>query len=215
MFSKERMPDGTGNRPPHYSSLENVAGAQPGKGEIHLTTFVSLLRGINVGGHQKIRMEELKGLYESLGLKDVATYIQSGNVVFTNDDADLAQLPRQIEDGFAKKFGFHSKVIVRTEAELREIIENNPFQNQPMKESKWVVVMFLATRPDSTALEDLRKAYVGPEEFCMIGKDLYIYYTNGIGRSKLSASMIEKKLKTTGTGRNWNTVLQLQKMIQR
>ena len=180
-----------------------------------MTTFVSLFRGINVGGHQTIRMDELKDLHESLGLKDVVTYIQSGNVVFSSDDADLAQLPRQIEDGFAQKFGFHVKVIVRTSAELREIIANNPFQNHHMKESKWVVVMFLATRPESTAQEDLQKTYVGPEELCILGQEVYIYYPNGIGRSKLSHTLIEKKLKTMGTGRNWNTILQLQKMIQR
>src|SRR6266567_5384894 len=180
-----------------------------------MTRFMSLFRGINVGGNRTIRMDELKDLYASLGLKDVVTYIQSGNVVFTSDDADLAQLPGQIEDGFAKKFGFHAKVIVRTSAELRDIIDNNPFQNQPMKESKWVTVIFLATRPDSTAQEDLQKTYVGPEELYIIGQELYIYYTNGIGRSKLSLTLIEKKLKTIGTGRNWNTILQLQKMIQR
>jgi uncharacterized protein (DUF1697 family) len=78
-----------------------------------------------------------------------------------------------------------------------------------------VLVLFLATRPERTALEDLQKTYVGPEELCLIGQELYIYYTNGIGRSKLTGTLIEKKLKTSGTGRNWNTVLQLQKMIQR
>jgi uncharacterized protein (DUF1697 family) len=180
-----------------------------------MTTFVSLFRGINVGGHQTVRMDELKDLHESLGLKDVVTYIQSGNVVFTSDDADPAHLPRHIEDGFANKFGFHVKVMVRTSAELRDIIANNPFQDQPLKESKWVLVLFLATRPERTALEDLQKTYVGPEELCLIGQELYIYYTNGIGRSKLTGTLIEKKLKTSGTGRNWNTVLQLQKMIQR
>ena len=185
------------------------------EGGMQMPTFVSLFRGINVGGHQAIRMDELKDLYESLGFKDVVTYIQSGNAVCTSDDADLAQLPRQIEDGFAQKFGFQVKVIVRTSAELREIIANNPFQNQHMKESKWVVVLFLASRPESTAQEDLQKTYVGPEEFRVIGQEVYIYYPNGIGRSKLSLTFLKKKLKTIGTGRNWNTILQLQKMIQR
>ncbi len=73
---------------------------------------------------------------------------------------------------------------------------------------------FLAARPDETAQEDLLKTYVGPEELFIIGKELYIYYTNGIGRSKLSNSLIEKKLKTFGTARNWNTILQLQKLLQ-
>ena len=179
-----------------------------------MAAFVSLFRGINVGGHHKIRMDELKDLHESLGLKDVFTYIQSGNVVFNSDDADLARLRRQIEDGFEKNFGFHVEVIVRTSAELREIIDKNPFQSQQSKESKWVVVLFLAAHPDDTAQEDLLKTYVGPEEIFIIGKEVYIYYTNGIGRSKLSHSLIEKKLKTVGTARNWNTILQLQNLIQ-
>jgi uncharacterized protein (DUF1697 family) len=106
------------------------------------------------------------------------------------------------------------EVIVRTSAELREIIDSNPFQNQQNKESKWVVVMFLAALPDETAQEDLLKTYVGPEELFIIGEEVYIYYTQGIGRSKLSHSLIEKKLKTVGTARNWNTILQLQKLIQ-
>jgi uncharacterized protein (DUF1697 family) len=185
-----------------------------GRGLI-MTAFVSLFRGINVGGHQAIRMGELKDLHESLGLKDVVTYIQSGNVVFTSDDADLPRLPKQIEDGFEINFGFHVEVFVRTSAELRDIIEKNPFQNQQSKESKWVVVMFLAARPDDTVQEDLLKTYAGPEEIFIIGKEMYIYYPNGIGRSKLSNTFIEKKLKTVGTARNWNTILQLQKLMQR
>jgi len=160
-------------------------------------------------------MDELKELHESLGFKDVLPYIQSGNVVFKSDDAELARLRRQIEDGFEKKFGFHVEVFVRTSAELRDIIDKNPFQGQQSKESKWVVVMFLAARPDDRAQDDLLKTYVGPEELFIIGKEAYIYYTNGIGRSKLSNSFIEKKLKTFGTARNWNTILQLQKLIQR
>src|SRR5438128_7179870 len=84
---------------------------------LRMTAFVSLLRGINVGGHHKIRMDELKELYESLDFKDVVPYIQSGNVVFTSDEADPARLHRQIEEGLEKKFGFHVEVIVRTSAE--------------------------------------------------------------------------------------------------
>lgn len=185
------------------------------EGDMKMTTCVSLFRGINVGGNRAIRMNELKDLHESLGLKDIVTYIQSGNVVFTSDDKDLAQLPAKIEDSFAQKFGFHVNVMVRTADGLNDIIANNPFLNQPTKESKWVVVLFLTTRPESTALEDLQRTYTGPEELFLIGQQLYIYYPNGIGRSKLTLSLIEKKLKTNGTGRNWNTILQLQKMMQR
>ena len=179
-----------------------------------MTTFVSLFRSINVGG-RTVRMNELKDLYESLGFKDVVTYIQSGNLICTGDEADVAQLSQLIEDGFAQKFGFHARVVARTPSELQEAIANNPFQNQPTKESNLVMVLFLATRPENSALQDLQKAYVGPEEFYLIGQHLYIYYPEGSGRSKLTLTLIEKKLKTIGTARNWNTVLQLQKLTQR
>jgi uncharacterized protein (DUF1697 family) len=179
-----------------------------------MTTFVSLFRGINVGGHQKVRMAELKELHEALGLENVVTYIQSGNVVFTSDDADPTQLSEQIERSFAQQFGFHVTVIVRTAAQFREIVENNPFQNQAEKESNRVLVLFLAAPPARTAQEDLQKTYVGPEEFHIIGQEMYIYFPNGMGRSKLSPALLEKKLQTRGTGRNWNTVLQLQKMLE-
>ena len=178
-----------------------------------MTTCMSLFRGINVGGNRIVPMSELKSLHQALGFKDVVTYIQSGNVVFSSDETNPAQLARQIEESFAQKFGFQSQVMVRTSAELQEIIASNPFQNQPEKEPKWVAVLFLTTRPESSALEDLKKTYSGPEEIYLIGQELFVYYPDGIGRSKLTLPLIEKKLKTVGTGRNWNTVLQLQKMM--
>lgn len=179
-----------------------------------MTAYVSLFRGINVGGNKLVRMNALKELHESLGLQGVATYIQSGNVVFTSDDAIPAQLARQIEEVFAHTFGFQSNVMVRTADQLSDIIANNPFQNQPTKESNRLVVMFLATHAVSTALEDIQKTYTGPEELHIIGQEAYIYYPEGMGRSKLSNTFLEKKLKTAGTARNWNTVLRLQQMMQ-
>jgi uncharacterized protein (DUF1697 family) len=179
-----------------------------------MTAFVSLFRGINVGG-RVVRMAELKALHEALGLKDTLTYIQSGNVIFTSDDTSPAQLEQQIEESFAAQFGFRSAVMVRSAAELDAIIEKSPFQGQSGKAPNWIVVMFLTSSPEDGALEALRSAYHGPEEIVLISKELYLYYPDGIGRSKLTNSLIEKRLKTAGTARNWNTVLQLQKMLQR
>jgi uncharacterized protein (DUF1697 family) len=179
-----------------------------------MTAYVSLFRGINVGGNHQVSMANLKAVHESLGLQHVLTYIQSGNVIFHSAEADVPQLQRQIEAAFEQRFGFHSDVMVRTVAEFNEIIEKNPFQSQQNKESKWMVVMFLAARPDDTAQDNLLKAYDGPEEIFFIGQEMYIYYTNGMGRSKLSGNFIERKLKTVGTARNWNTVLRLQEMLQ-
>lgn len=180
-----------------------------------MTTFVSLFRGINVGGNRVVPMDQLKDLYLSAGFRDVVTYIQSGNVVCTGDDADPAHIAKRIEDGFTQKFGFHAQVIVRTATEVQQLIANNPFQNQPEKEAKWIVVVFLAAHPASTALDNLHKAYVGPEEFYLTGQELYVYYPDGIGRSKLTLTLMEKHLKTAGTARNWNTVLQLQAIVVR
>ena len=180
-----------------------------------MTACVALFRGINVGGNRIVPMKELKRLHEDLGFKDVVTYIQSGNVVFSSDETDASQIASQIEESFAQKFGFRSQVIVRTTAELEEAITNNPFQNQPEKESNRVLVLFMATHPESSALEDLKKSYNGPEEMYLIGQELFVYYSDGMGRSKLTLPLIEKKLKTAGTGRNWNTVLRLKEMMQR
>ena len=178
-----------------------------------MTTYVSLFRGINVGGNRIVPMSELKSLHQALGFKDVVTYIQSGNVVFSSDATNPAQLTRQIGESFAQKFGFHSQVMVRTSDELQEIIASNPFQNQPEKEPNRVAVLFLTTRPESSALEDLKKTYSGPEEIYLTGQELFVYYPDGVGRSKLTLALLEKKLKTVSTGRNWNTILQLQKMM--
>lgn len=101
-----------------------------------MTTFVFLFRGINVGGHQKVRMDELKELHVSLGFRDVVSYIQSGNIVCTSDDADTAQVQKCIEDGFGKRFGFRVGVVVRTSTELKEIIEKNPFSESTRQRVK-------------------------------------------------------------------------------
>jgi uncharacterized protein (DUF1697 family) len=178
-----------------------------------MPAFLSLFRGINVGGHQKVRMDELKALHDALGLRDVVTYIQSGNVLFTGDNLDTIQLSQQIAAGFAQRFGFTVTVVVRTAGEFRAMMANNPFLEQPDKESKWVLVLFLATRPASTALVELQQAYAGPEEYHLVGQELFVFYPDGIGRSKFTLPLIEKKLKTIGTGRNWNTILQLQKLL--
>lgn len=183
-----------------------------------MTALVSLFRGINVGGHHKVKMDGLKKLHESLGLRDVVAYLQTGNVVFKSEDADVAELTGQIIEAFEKTFGFRSEVILRTSTELSDIVDKNPFlghPSHPEKEWKWVVVMFLAALPDDKAKQELLKTYVGSEELHIIDKELYIYYSNGVGRSKLSGAFIENKLKVRGTARNWNTVTKLLEMAQR
>ncbi|MBA2681771.1 MAG: DUF1697 domain-containing protein [Ktedonobacteraceae bacterium] len=181
--------------------------------ETEIVPYVSLFRGINVGGHHKIRMDDLKKVHEDLGLRDVVSYIQSGNVVFKSNAIDIEEIRIQIKESVARTFGFSVEVMIRTAGELREIIAKNPFAGRPDKESKWIAVFFLAAHPSDAAQEDLLKSYTGPEEIFILGQEAHIYYPDGMGRSKLNNSLLEKKLKTAGTARNWNTVLQLQTLM--
>jgi len=180
-----------------------------------MATFVSLFRAINVGGNNLVRMDALKAMHEALGLKNVSTYLQTGNVVFDSDDTDPNQLAAQIAIEFEKTFGFRSEVMVRTAAELKEIFNKNPFYNQPEKETRWVAVIFLTAQPDQQAQQALLNNYKGLEELFVIDQELFVYYPDGIGRSKLTTAVIEKNLKVAGTGRNWNTVIKLLEMTQR
>ena len=179
-----------------------------------MTAFVSLFRGINVGGNRIVKMPDLKAVHESLGLQNVVTYIQSGNVIFTSDTTDTLQLERDIEKAFSNKFGFHSHTVVRSLSDIQSLIASTPFQNQPDKETKWIAVLFLSTQPANNALEEIRKAYSGPEEILISGKEVYLYYPEGVGRSKLTSALLDKKLQTNGTARNWNTVLKLRELAE-
>jgi uncharacterized protein (DUF1697 family) len=179
------------------------------------TRYIALFRGINVGGHHPVRMDELKRLHESLGMQDVLSYIQSGNIVFRSDESqDPARLVALIEDAFEKRFGFRSKALLRTGAELSNIIAVRHFESRDNLDPKRLAVMFMAAVPSDLEQEALLQSLSGPEELKFSGTELYIYYPDGMGRSQLSNTVIEKKLKTLGTIRNWNTVLQLQKLAK-
>ena len=178
-----------------------------------MTACVSLFRGINVGGNRLVKMADLKAMHEILGLKNVTTYIQSGNVIFTTEDTNTVRLQKEIENAFEEKFGFHSHTLVRSALDLQEIVAKNPFQGQDDKEAKWIVVVFLANQPDTVAQESLLQSYSGPEQIFILGREMYIYYPEGMGRSKLTNTLLEKKLRTVGTARNWNTVLTLQEAV--
>jgi uncharacterized protein (DUF1697 family) len=180
-----------------------------------MTVAISMLRGINVGGHNKIKMEALEALYESLGLLDVQTYIQSGNVVFRTKAGDPAVLAKRIGNGIEQSFGFRPGVIVRTAADLRGVIARNPFATRPGIDPSRLLVIFLSGDPDADACDKLLKIKIDPEELRIEGRELYIYYPDGQARPKLPAALIERTLKTSGTGRNWNTVRKLLEMAEK
>ena len=174
---------------------------------------ISLLRGINVGGNNMVRMEALRSMHEAVGLADVRTYIQSGNVVFRTKLKDPATVGRKIEDAIEKSHGFRPAVVIRTAAELRDVVARNPFAGRPDIEPNKLVVSFLAARPDAAAAERLRAVKANPEELHLVDRELYIYFPEGMGRSKL-VPMLDKASKIAGTARNWNTVMKLLSMAE-
>jgi uncharacterized protein (DUF1697 family) len=174
-----------------------------------MPVLISMLRGVNLGGRNKIKMDALRALYESMGLRDAQTYINSGNVIFRTPERDAARVSRKIQNGIEKKFGFRPEVILRTTAELREVTARNPFAKRRGIEPGKLLVAFLAGDPDGEARDDVLKIKAGPEELRIFGRELFIYFPDGQGRSKLTWAKIEKTLKMPGTGRNWNSVTKL------
>ncbi len=179
-----------------------------------MTAVISMLRGVNVGGHHKIKMESLRALCESLGLRDAQTYVQSGNVVFRTEERDPVRLTQRIEDKIEKVFGFRPHVISRTPSEMRDVIARNPFLKRRDLDPSQLLIVFLASIPSAELRDKALQVKTGPEELRIDGRELYIYFPNGMGQSKLSYTAIEKKLKTPGTGRNWNTVRKLLEMAE-
>ena len=180
-----------------------------------MRVMIALLRGVNVGGHHKIKMEELRALFASLKLRDAQTYIQSGNVVFRTDERDSGKVSQQIQKGIEKRFGFRVDAVVRTAAELRDVVARNPFAKRKEIAPGKLSVTFLASDPGEEARETVRKMKTDPEELRIDGCEAYLYFPNGMGRPKLSWPAVERVLKTSGTGRNWNSVRALLEMAEK
>ncbi|HXZ20181.1 MAG TPA: DUF1697 domain-containing protein [Candidatus Acidoferrales bacterium] len=179
-----------------------------------MAVIICLLRGVNVGGHNKCPMQELRALCESLKLENPQTYVQSGNVVFRTKETNLARLTERFRSAFEKKFGFRPEVMLRTAAEMKTAVARNPFGKQAADEPAKLALMFLAEKPGRGAEALLAKLPRGREEMRLDGRDLYIYFPEGMGRSKLPWPTLGEKLGTSGTARNWNTVTTLLEMAE-
>jgi uncharacterized protein (DUF1697 family) len=180
-----------------------------------MTVVIALLRGINVGGHHKIKMEALRNLLQSLGLRDVQTHLQSGNVVFRTPARDLVRLRQRIEEAVEREFGFHCDVVLRTTADLRAAVAKNPFATRPDLDASRMAVHFLSADPGEEARTRLLAIKAEPEELRLETMELYIYFTNGMARPNLSMAQVERSLKTSGTSRNWNTVRKVLEMAEK
>ena len=171
-------------------------------------TRVALLRGINVGGRNKLPMKELAAMFADVGCSDVRTYIQSGNVVFQLGPATGEDVPALISESILSRFGYQVPVVTRTAVELREVVEANPFV-QAGAEADKLHVMFLAGVPDAGDVQGLAPDRSPGDEFAVLGREVYLHCPNGFASTKLTNAYFESKLSTTSTTRNWRTVLRL------
>ena len=166
--------------------------------------YIALLRGINVGGHKKLKMTDLKLLFEDLGFENVTTYIQSGNVVFSAKDGE--NLEAKISKEIEKRFGWEVSVLVKTAHELTKILKDCPFDKAKKAEAYF---MLLATPPKTEFMEALANLSYPEEEFVITPECVYISYKNGAGKAKLNNNFFEKKLQVTATTRNFRTLAKL------
>jgi len=180
-----------------------------------MNTVISMLRGVNVGGNHLIKMEALRALYASLGLLDAQTYVQSGNVVFRSKEKNLDSLAKKIAAAIEHEFGFRPDVILRTPVELRDAMARNPFAARKGMEPSKLLLVFLAGELSAETMMAARAIPCEPEEMHVHKRELYIYFPNGMARPKLSMSTVERVMKTSWTGRNWNTVTKLLDMAER
>jgi uncharacterized protein (DUF1697 family) len=180
-----------------------------------MPVLVAFLRGVNVGGHANIKMDALRELFLSLEFAEPQTYVQSGNVIFKSSERDLTRIAKRIRQAIEKKFGCCPEVVLRTPDDLRAVISKNPFRKRSDIEPGKLLVSFLAAEPAKDAEKSLTALGIHPEELHLIGRELFIYFPNGMGRSKLPWSRLDKFLQTAGTGRNWNSVTKILEIAER
>jgi len=171
---------------------------------------IAIFRGINVGGKRKILMADLKSMCEKLGLENVTTYIQSGNLIF-NSDKPNSGLENDLERAISEKYGFDVPVIVRTEKELENSINNNPFFNKDAN-IKHLHLTFLKEKPKKENIEKTLNFNYEPDKFKIDDKDSFIFCAGKYHESKLTNNFFEKQLKVGATTRNWKTVLKLSEL---
>ena len=170
-----------------------------------MTTYISILRGINVGGHNPIKMEALRQLYTELGYSDIQSYIQSGNIIFRSALSDSHYLEKSIQEKIFEAFGWNVPVLVLSSEELKTTLVNNPFVKDELKNPAFMHLTFLSGIPDKTNLEKIHAGYYLPDEFYISGKTIYLYCPSGYGNTKLSNTFFENKLKLSATTRNLKT----------
>jgi uncharacterized protein (DUF1697 family) len=175
-----------------------------------MKTYVALLRGINVTGHNKIKMIELKSLFINLGFKNVTTYIQSGNVIFEANKSDTKKIEEQIISAVKNQFNYTINVLVITIDYLKTIFNSNPFLKRENIDITKLHVTLLKNEPNLESISQIRNLIkTNDDEFEILNKCVYLYCQNGYGKTKLNNNLFEKKLKSPATTRNWKTISKL------
>ena len=178
-----------------------------------MNSYISILRGINVGGQRKILMTDLRVLYEQLNFKDVITYIQSGNVIFkTETNASSQDLAKKIEKSISEKFNLNVPVIIRTVKEIESLILSNPFLADRSINIEKLHVTFLKETPKKFGLEKIQNFNYPPDKFIIKGENVFLNCPVNYGRTKLSNKFFEDNLGVSATTRNWKTVRKLFEM---
>ncbi len=180
-----------------------------------MTKYIALLRGINVSGQKKILMADLKKLLSQPNLKNVHTYIQSGNIIFESKSKNQQELAQEISTLIYKVYNFEVPVLIKRIDEWEKMLNSNPFLQDEAIDTKQLSITFLDKAPLEGDLKQLLTYDFSPDSFHLDGNIIYSCYPNGSGRSKMTNNMFEKRLKTTATSRNWNTVNKLYALVNK
>lgn len=178
------------------------------------TSYVALLRGINVGGKNKLPMRDLIAVFADAGCHNVQTYIQSGNVLFHAEGRTAETLPAMLPARMLERFGFVVPVVLRTAAQMSEVLQSNPFLERGVAESL-LHVYFLADEPAANRVQQLDPERFAPDAFIVRGREIYLHLPDGMARTKLTNAYFDRALATTSTARNWRTVTTLCELLQR
>lgn len=177
-----------------------------------MTRHVALLRGINVGGNKGVAMAELRSVAEGLSLGEPRTLLQSGNLVFDSEGVSPADLEARLEAECEHRLGLSTEIHVRSAEQWADIRAANPFPEEAARDPAHLLLIAFRTAPQPAALQALEAAYRGPERFGLNGREVYIVYPEGIGRSRLTPELLGRHL-GRGTARNWNTVTKLAALL--
>jgi uncharacterized protein (DUF1697 family) len=179
-----------------------------------MNRFIAILRGVNVSGAKPMKMEALRKTFQQLGFTNVASYIQSGNVVFTSGETDTLLLAGKTAKAIQTDFGFDVPVLVLPAGDLKTIIDSNPL-NDGTNDPAFLHITFLSEPPAAFSLSEIESRKQGNEEIIITGKAVYLYCPHGYGKTKLTNTFLESKLKVAATTRNWKTACELVRMAEK